>query len=69
MGPEAPRATIRDDEECDQEDHDMIEPQMSIDPLKEVSHKRKPTWARELIRRNMVPQRGLSRRTRDLAYI
>ena len=27
----------------------MAKPQMSIDPPKEVSHKRKPAWARELI--------------------
>ena len=57
--PKAPRVTIRDDEEHDLEDHDMAEPQMPVDPPKEVSHKRKPAWARELIWRNMVPQKGL----------
>ena len=35
--PEAPRATVRDDEERDLVDHDMTEPQMPIDPPKEVS--------------------------------
>ena len=48
--PEAPRVTVRDDEEHDLEDHDMTESQMPIDPPKEVSLKRKPTWDRELIR-------------------
>lgn len=47
--PRAPTATIRDDEERDLVDHDMTEPQMPIDPPKEVSLKRKPAWARELI--------------------
>ena len=41
--------TVRDDEERDLVNHDMIEPQMLVDSPKEVSHKRKPTWARELI--------------------
>ena len=45
--PEAPKDTIRDDEEHDQVDHDMTEPQMPIDPPKEVSLKRKPIWAHE----------------------
>ena len=47
--PEAPRVIVRDDEEHDLEDHDMAEPQMLVDPPKEASHKRKPTWTRELI--------------------
>ena len=47
--PEAPRVTVRDDEEHDLEDHDMVEPQRPVDPPKEVSLKRKPTWAREAI--------------------
>ena len=47
--PEAPKAIVRDDEEHDQVDHDMTEPQMLINLPKEVSHKRKPTWAREAI--------------------
>ena len=47
--PETPKATVRDDEEHDQVDHDMVEPQMPMDLSKEVSHKRKPAWARELI--------------------
>ena len=42
---EAPRTTVRDDEECDQEDHDMTEPQMSIDSSTEVSLKKKSAWA------------------------
>ena len=46
---EQKRATIRDNEEHDQVDHDMTEPQMPMDLPKEVSHKRKPVWARELI--------------------
>ena len=41
--------TVRDDEECDLVDHDMAEPQRSIDPPKEVSLKRKLAWARALI--------------------
>ena len=48
--PEAPRVTIRDDEEHDLEDHDMVEPQRPVDPPKEVSLKRKPAWACELIK-------------------
>ena len=40
--PEAPKATVGDDEEHDQVDHDMVEPQMLMDLPKEVSHKRKP---------------------------
>ena len=47
--PEAPKATVRDNEEHDQVDHDMAEPQMPMDLPKEVSQKRKPAWARELI--------------------
>ena len=46
--PEAPRATVKDVEEYGPEDHDMTEPQRPVDPPKEVSHKRKPAWAREL---------------------
>ena len=48
--PKAPRATNTDAKEHDLEDHDVIEPQRPEDPPKEViSHKRRPTWARELI--------------------
>ena len=47
--PKAPRVTIRDDEEHDLEDHDMAEPQRLVDPPKEFSLKRKPTWAHEAI--------------------
>ena len=47
--PKVPRVTVRDDEERDLVDHDMVEPQMSVNPPKEVSHKRKPAWAYELI--------------------
>ena len=33
------------------EDHDMIEPQEPVEPfLEKDSHKRKPAWARELLR-------------------
>ena len=39
--PEAPRATVKDAEEDDPEDHDMTEPQRPEDPPKEVSHKRR----------------------------
>jgi len=47
---EAPRATGIDAKEHDLEYHDMIEPQKPEDPPKEViSHKRRPTWACELI--------------------
>ena len=35
----------------DHEDHDMVEPQEPVETILEKdSHKRKPTWARELIR-------------------
>ena len=47
--PKAPRATSKDAEEHDPEDHDMTEPQRPKDPPKEVSNKRRPAWARELI--------------------
>ena len=47
--PEAPRATGTDAGEHDPEDHDMIEPKRLEDPPKEVSHKRRSAWARELI--------------------
>ena len=47
--PEAPRVTARDDEERDLVDHDMAEPQMLVDPPKEVSNKRKLALAREAI--------------------
>ena len=47
--PEAPRVSVRDDEERDLVDHDLAEPQRLVDPPKEVSHKRKLAWARELI--------------------
>ena len=47
--PEAPRVTVRDDEEHDLEDHDMAELQMLVDPPKETSDKRKPAWAHEAI--------------------
>ena len=46
---EAPRVTARDDEERDLVDHDIAEPQMSVDPPNEFSNKRKQAWARELI--------------------
>ena len=48
--PEAPKATGTDVEEHDSEDHDMTKPQELENPPKEViSHKRRPTWGRELI--------------------
>ena len=47
--PEAPRATGTDAEEHDPKDRDMTEPQRPEDPPKEVSHKRRPASARELI--------------------
>ena len=69
--PEAPRATVRDGEEHDQGDHDMTEPQMSVDPLKEVSHKRKLAWARELIQdaeRYGAPKGSLRESKRPRTY-
>lgn len=47
---EAPRVTGTDSEEHDPEDHDMTEHQKPENSPKEViTHKRRPTWARELI--------------------
>ena len=68
---EAPRATVRDDEEHDQVDHDMIEPEMLIDPPKEAALKRKPTWARELIQdaeRYGAPEGSLKESKRPCIY-
>ena len=68
---EAPRTIVRDDEERDLVDHDMAEPQMPVDPPKEVSHKRKPTWARELIQdaeRYGAPQGSLRESKRPCIY-
>ena len=68
---EAPRTIVRDDEEHDLVDHDMTEPQMPIDPPKEVSHKRKPAWARELIQdaeRYGVPEGSLRESERPRIY-
>ena len=69
--PEAPRVTVRDDEEHDLEDHDMAEPQRPVDPPKEVSHKRKLAWARELIRdteRYGAPEGSLRDNNRPRTY-
>ena len=49
----------------------MTEPQMPVDPPKEVSHKRKPAWAHELIQdteRYGAPE-GSLRKARDLVRI
>ena len=49
----------------------MAEPQMPVDPPKEVSHKRKPTWARELIQdaeRYGAPEGSLRESKRPLMY-
>ena len=69
--PEATKATVRDDEEHDQVDHDMTEPQMPMDLPKEVSHKRKPAWARELIQdaeRYGAPEGSLRESKRPRIY-
>ena len=68
---EAPKATVRDDEEHDQVDHDMTEPQMPIDPPKEVSLKRKLAWAREAIqdaKRHGAPKGSLRESKRPRIY-
>ena len=49
----------------------MAEPQMPVDPPKEVSHKRKPTWARELIQdaeRYGAPEGSLKESKRPRIY-
>ena len=49
----------------------MAEPQRPIDPPKEVSHKRKPAWARELIQdaeRYGAPERSLRESKRPRMY-
>ena len=69
--PEAPRATVRDSEERDPEDHDMIEPQRPEDPPKEVSHKRRPAWAHEVIQdaeKYGAPERSLRESKRPHTY-
>ena len=68
---EAPRVTVRDDEEHDLEDHDMAKPQKPIDPPKEVSLKRKPAWAREAIqdaKRYGAPEGSLRENKRPHIY-
>ena len=68
---EAPRAIVRDDKERDLVDHDMAEPQRPVDPPKEVSLKRKPTWARELIQdaeRYGAPEGSLRESKRPRTY-
>ena len=63
--------TIRDDKEHDLKDHDMAKPQMSVDPPKEVSHKRKPVWARKLIQdaeRYGAPEGSLRESKRPCIY-
>ena len=50
----------------------MIEPQMPIDPPKEVSLKRKPTWTRELIQdaeRYGAPKGSLKESKRPRIYL
>ena len=49
----------------------MVEPQWSVDPLKEVSHKRKPAWASELIQdaeRYGAPEGSLRESKRPHTY-
>ena len=49
----------------------MVEPQRLVDPPKEVSHKRKPTWARELIQdaeRYGAPEGSLKESKRPRTY-
>ena len=49
----------------------MAEPQMPMDLPKEVSHKRKPVWARELIQdaeRYGAPEGSLRERKRPCIY-
>ena len=56
----------------DHEDHDMVEPQEPVETLFEKdSHKRKPTWARELIQEaeRYVAPKGMHReRKREKPY-
>ena len=69
--PKSPRATVRGNEEHDLVDHDMTEPQMPIDPPKEVSLKRKPAWAREAIqdaKRYGAPEGSLRESKRPRIY-
>ena len=69
---EAPRVNVRDDEDRDLVDHDMPEPQMLIDPPKEVSHKRKQAWARELIQdveRYGAPEGSVKESKRPRIYL
>ena len=50
----------------------MAEPQMPVDPPKEVSHKRKPAWARELIQdaeRYGAPEGSLRESKRPRIYL
>ena len=68
---EAPKAIVRDDEEHDQVDHDMTKPHMSMDLPKEVSHKKKLAWARELIQdaeRYGAPEESLRESKRPRIY-
>ena len=70
--PKVPRATARDDEENYQVDHDMTEPQIPINLPKEVSHKRKLAWARELIQdveRYGAPEGSLRENKRPRIYL
>ena len=49
----------------------MEEPQMPVDPPKEVSHRRKPSWAREAVRdaeRYGAPEGSLRESKRPRTY-
>ena len=63
---------VRDNEERDLVDHDIVEPQMPVNPPKEVSCKRKLAWALELIQdveRYGAPEGSLRESKRPHIYL